>query len=652
MSRTRSIAADPCQPRRRFWRGRALLATLLGLGMLAACHGQIPVMDQDRYAGLTRDDFRTALEPRPAPPYAPEAATGGPPIPDLQPLVELPPTLSPAERKLVSIAVDETVPLKDVLIELARKAEVDLELDPRIEGGVILTMRERPLREVIERIADLAGLRFEFRGSSLKIELDEPYYVNYRVDYLHLIRQANSRVETSVNVMGGDQAAGADGNASTSAVAGQSVADFWQELEASLSQILNNSRPQQLTVMPAAAPPPSGPPAAAQPGGPNAGPGAPNTAAPGNGAPSTGAAPNGAAAPPAQSSAQSSAQPSAAPPPVIVAMPAPAAVAVATLSEGQFTTNRQAGIVSVFGTSRQQRLVAAYLAELRELIGRQVLIEAKILEVALSDEFSSGINWRAVLGDATIAAPLGIRVVPPPFNNPLQATAGVVTAAVDSGDLDVIAHFIQRFGTVRTLSSPRLTVLQNQTAVLKVAENQVFFRLNFERVERDNGDQNVNISSEIRTVPIGVIMTVQPSINRATDEISLALRPTVTRVVAVVDDPAVSIASNNTVASEIPVVAVQELDSVVTMRTGQVVVMGGLMRDIATATDSGVPLLGQLPGIGYLFKARDESTQKTELVVFLRATILDDQNNIAPVDADLYREFGRDRRPFPMPGGK
>ena len=214
----------------------------------------------------------------------------------------------------------------------------------------------------------------------------------------------------------------------------------------------------------------------------------------------------------------------------------------------------------MFGTSRQQRLVAGYLAELRESIGRQVLIEAKILEVALSDEFSSGINWRAVLGDATIAAPLGIRVVPPPFNNPLQATAGVVTAAVDSGDLDVIAHFIQRFGTVRTLSSPRLTVLQNQTAVLKVAENQVFFRLNFERVERDNGDQNVNINSEIRTVPIGVIMTVQPSINRATDEISLALRPTVTRVVAVVDDPAVSIASNNTVASQIPVVAVQELE--------------------------------------------------------------------------------------------
>jgi MSHA biogenesis protein MshL len=618
---------------RRGARAGARLAALLGLGALAACHGALPVMDQDRYAGLTRDDFRAALEPRPAPPSPADATRGGPPIPELQPPVTLPPPLSPAERKLVSIAVDETVPLKDVLIELARKAEVDLELDPRIEGGVILTMRERPLREVIERIADLAGLRFDFHGPSLRIELDEPYYVNYRVDYLHLTRQANSRIETSVNVMSGDQ--GADGNASTSAVSGQSDVNFWLELEASLSQILTNSRPRELTVVPAAAPPSPGPPGAGpQPGG-NAASGIPGA---------TAMAPGGAT----EAAAQPPAQLAVAVPMATAAAPTPAAGG-AEPTEAQFTINRQAGIVSVFASRRQQRQIAAYLAELHESVGRQVLIEAKILEVGLSDEFSSGINWRAVLGDLSLAAPLGVRVVPGPFNSPLDATAGVVTAAVDTGDLDVIAHFIQRFGTVRTLSSPRLTVLQNQTAVLKVAENQVFFRLNFERVEQDNGDDQVNINSEIRTVPIGVILTVQPAINRATDEISLALRPTVTRVVAEVEDPAVAIASNNTVVSKIPVVAVQELDSVVTMRSGQVVVMGGLMRDIATAIDQGVPAISQLPGLGYLFKARDESTQKTELVVFLRATILDDGSGITPVDADLYREFGRDRRPFPMP---
>ena len=131
----------------------------------------------------------------------------------------------------------------------------------------------------------------------------------------------------------------------------------------------------------------------------------------------------------------------------------------------------------------------------------------------------------------------------------------------------------------------------------------------------------------------------------------MALRPTVTRVIDMVDDPAVAIASNNTVVSQIPVVAVQEIDSVVTLRSGQVVVMGGLMRDIAINRDEGVPALGQLPGLGYLFKAREESTKQTELVIFLRATIID-QGGIDPVDADLYRRFGGDRRPFPMPGGR
>ena len=222
----------------------ALTAPLL-LIALVACEGTLPVMDHDRYGELTRDDFRDALEPRPVPSSTPADAAGGPAIPDLRPLIELPPPLSPAERKLVSLSVNETVPLKDVLIELGRRAEVDLELDPQIAGGVILTMRERPLREVIERIADLAGLRFAFQGSSLRIERDLPYYLNYRVDYLHLTRQANSVVETSVNVMGGDQ--GTDGNASSSAVSGQSDVNFWHELEDSLGQILLNSRPRELT---------------------------------------------------------------------------------------------------------------------------------------------------------------------------------------------------------------------------------------------------------------------------------------------------------------------------------------------------------------------------------------------------------------------
>ena len=391
---------------------------------LVACEGALPVMDHDRYGGLTRDDFRAALEPRPVPTAMPDGRADGPPIPDLQPLVELPPPLSPAQRKLVSLAVDETVPLKDVLIELARRAEVDLELDPQIEGGIILTMRERPLREVIERVAELAGLRFSFEGSTLRLERDLPYYANYRVDYLHLTRQANSVVETSVNVMGSDQ--GTDGNASSSAVSGHSDSNFWQELENGLRHILLNSRPRRPAIVRAAAPATLAPPPAAE-------------------GDAEGQAPPSAPVDPAAAAIDEAYQG--------VLQPQAEPVLEVLEPETLFTTNRQAGVVSVFATQRQHALVAAYLAELHDSISRQVLIEAKILEVALTDEFRSGINWRAVLDDLSIAAPLGTSVAAPPFKTPFDATADVVTVALDRGDLDVIANFIQRFGTVRTLSA-------------------------------------------------------------------------------------------------------------------------------------------------------------------------------------------------------
>ena len=618
------------RPGGRAWR----LASLALIGWLSACAG-FPFGAHDRDADLTRDDFREALAARPAPTDAEAGAEGGPPIPELQRLVELPPPLSAAERRLVSVAVNETVPLKDVLIELARKAEVDLALDPRIEGGIILTMHQRPLGEVIERIADLAGLRFQFQGRSLRIELDEPYYVNYRLDYLDIVRQASSNVETSTNVMSD---AGVDGNASSSAVSGQSDLDFWQELEASLTEIMANAQPRQLMVPTAAGPPP----VAAAPA-PTI---LPAIAPPAEGAPD--AAGQATPAPVALSPAMIESLIGAPADEAAGAGPGDLERAAAGPTDSLFTINRQAGIVSVFASARLHQLIEAYLATLRELISRQVLIEAKIFEVQLSDRFQSGINWRAMIGDFNFVAPLGTTVAPPPFGSSLDATRDVVTMAFSGTDLEVIANFIQRFGTVRTLSSPRLAVLHNQTAVLKVAENQVFFRLFFERIEQDDGDDQININSEIRTVPVGLIMTVQPSINAETDEISMALRPTVTRVIDVVQDPAVAIASNNTVQSEVPVIAVQEIDSVVTMNSGQVVVMGGLMRDFVVSQDDGVPVLGQLPGLGYLFKARDDQTRKTELVIFLRATIVDDVA-VQPLDAELYQRFGGDRRPFTMP---
>ncbi|MCZ6604216.1 MAG: type II and III secretion system protein, partial [Alphaproteobacteria bacterium] len=338
-----------------------------------------------------------------------------------------------------------------------------------------------------------------------------------------------------------------------------------------------------------------------------------------------------------------------------------------TEASNLFTVNRQAGIVSVFGTERQQRQIEIYLRALRKSVSAQVLIEAKILEVSLDDEFRFGVNW-AMLGSGIFnaAAPFNTATTPtvaaPPFAQLIggavggnTATANVFTLGIDSENFDAIANAVERFGTVRALSSPRVTVMQNQTAVLKVAEEQVFFEVTITQSTETTGDNSpivTTASSTINTVTVGLVMTVQPSINLDTDEITLTLRPTITSVVRTRNDPAVDFqvaqivpAPAVAITSQIPEVSVQEIDSVVTVHSGTVIVMGGLMRDRTTVTEVGVPLLADIPWLGHAFKSTERDTRKTELVIFLRATIIRN-NSVDAYDIKLYDQFGNDRRPL------
>lgn len=589
-----------------------MLFVVLALG---ACNAAERYTYFDRDAKLQRDDFREVLQPAPVPPPQPHT----PPIPEMQSIVALPGPALPSEAvRQVSISTDETVPLREVLYELARQAGVDLELDPRIEGSVIFNARSRPFDEVVRRIADLAGLRHSFDDGVLRVELDEPYFLSYRINQLNLLRRATSQVETSVSVSGisGEESSGSSssgGNTSESTVSGNSEADFWRELEGNLQLILASSAPRRIGT---------------------AGRGAASLAA----LPTEG---NGVTDVPSLLRQFNLPVPGQEAPP-----PAEAARSGAAPENFGLTVNRQAGVISVFASERQHRFVREYLTRLLESVTSQVLIEARVLEVELRDEFSAGINWRSLFGRFNFAAPLGQAVAPPPFD-PGVATQDRLTLALTTNDLSVIANLIEEFGTVRTLSSPRLTVLQNQTAVLKVAENQVFFEVSVTPITDASTGRVVDftLSSTPQTVPVGVIITVQPHVDVEQDQVTLALRPTITRIARFVDDPAVSFATNNQQRNPVPVVAVQELDSVVTMPSGQVLIMGGLMQDFTRVTQTGVPLASEIPVLGGLFRGSEDQTRKTELVIFLRATITRG-SNVDQHDADLYRRFGGDRRPL------
>jgi general secretion pathway protein D len=134
----------------------------------------------------------------------------------------------------------------------------------------------------------------------------------------------------------------------------------------------------------------------------------------------------------------------------------------------------------------------------------------------------------------------------------------------------------------------------------------------------------------------------------------MVLRPTITNVDSFTPDPAVAFAAASlggagaNITSNIPVVNVQEFDSVIKVNSGQAIVMGGLMQDRTESTEQGVPIAAEIPIVGSLFKAHNDKVHKSELVVFLKATILDGGNNVHSTDKELYKTFSGDRRPLDL----
>ena len=314
----------------------------------------------------------------------------------------------------------------------------------------------------------------------------------------------------------------------------------------------------------------------------------------------------------------------------------------------RFSINRQAGIVSVFAPKRLHDKVADYMNALKRSVTSQVLIEAKVLEVALDDEFSAGIDWsldvfggNGLIGFGPQTAGGLVRGVLGTNNN----VASNADLNFNKGDFNGAIDALSRFGTVRALASPRLTVLNNQSAALNVAENVVYFEIDSDVTTGDAGAAVQSLDTEARTVPEGVLINVQPAIDLDTQKISMAVRPTITRITGFTNDPNPALATAG-VTSPVPNVNVQEFDSIIQMNSGQAVVMGGLIQDRVTSTRNAMPVLGEVPVMGSLFRNQIDQVEKTELVVFLKATIVDGNGTIHNTDKDLYRTFGGDRRPI------
>lgn len=598
---------------------------------------------QDRELGYNRDDYRNAMRPR----MAPKGDS-------LDNVPELAPVISEDKKNvlpqpLVSITVNQDVPIRDIFFELAKQAEVDLELDPTITGSIIFTAYNRPFDQVVERICDMSGLRYQFKNNVMRIERDTPYMETYKINYLSVNRSTNSTITSNTSASTGSGGGGGGGNGSSNSITSSTDTNFWGELESNIMNIIQTTN-RQVALTDQSAPITA----------PNAIP-ALNTQQLTNVAPPAG----GATLPPAAdgtAAAAAVAAPVAAPAPVAVPTgPAVAgllnptgtdnaaiggAAGGAGMMNPYFSVNRQAGMINVFATGKQHRKIRTYIDEMMRAVSTQVLIEAKVFEIELTDENSMGVDWSYVSRRGTFG--LGLDRLS--FTDPVTSTGGVFE--LTAGDLTAVVNAISRFGTVRALSSPRLSVMNNQTAVLNVSESRVFFKLELERTEgTDNNPPRLDITSETNNVPEGLIITVHPSVDPDTNEITMNLRPSMTRVVRTVSDPAVALVAqqnNLDIESLIPELSIREIDSIVKMDSGKTIIMGGLLQDRAEGTQQSVPVLGEIPLIGTLFRAQRDTTRKTEMVIILKATVVGNSPKPDATDRELYNQMGRDRHPFDL----
>ena len=275
--------------------------------------------------------------------------------------------------------------------------------------------------------------------------------------------------------------------------------------------------------------------------------------------------------------------------------------------------NREAGLISIYAPRSRHQVIKQYLDEVLQRAKQQVLIEATVVEVELSDKFQSGIDWAALQvtnGDrAQLTTTYPFHIVSDPLKNDFA----------QKFNFDFGIKFLQQFGKTKVLSTPKIMAINNQTALLKVVDNQVYFTTEVNSSSNTN-TTTTTFQTEVHTVPVGFMMTLTPFVSNG-DEITLYVRPTLSRILGYVKDPHPDLARAG-VESLVPIIQEREVSSTLKLKDKQIAIIGGLMQDESKGTDDSLPGFGAIPGVGHLFTSHNKNNKKTELVIFIRPVIV------------------------------
>ncbi len=511
----------------------------------------------------------------------PAAAGEIPPPVQMAPILPRP---KPTARLETYSVVVNNVRVQDLLFALARDARLNVDVHPEISGSVTLNAIDQTLPQLLARIARQVDMRYEIRDSTIVVVPDSPYLRTYRVDYLNMARDTQSDVTLSTSI-GGSAVAGAGAAAGTPAGGGtqqtikiRSNNHFWETLVANIKDILRETD----KVLPAQ---PAAPAAVAV------------------------------AAPPAQ--------------PAAPGQPAPPAPASTYVEKASVIANQEAGILTIRATGRQHEKIQEFLDQVVASASRQVLIEATVVEVRLNNEYQQGINWAMVArqssGRLEIRAPGG-------SSSPAGVTSDAFTVGLFSrgGNFSAVLRLLESFGTLKVLSSPKVSVLNNQTAMLRVVDNLVYFTVKSDISQNQN--QTIQaFTTTVNPYAVGFVMSVTPQISD-NDRVLVNVRPTITREIGKAIDPNPALVALN-ITNTVPLLQTRELESMLQIQSGQVAIMGGLMQDEVDEVDDGIPGVNRVPGVNQVFRQLRNTNRKTELVVFLRPTVVRD----ASIEGDFRR---------------
>jgi general secretion pathway protein D len=334
------------------------------------------------------------------------------------------------------------------------------------------------------------------------------------------------------------------------------------------------------------------------------------------------------------------------------AAPAPgqAAPNVSFREAASVISNPESGVITIRATSRQHDRIQEFLDQVLVNARRQVLIEATIVEVRLSSAYQQGIDWSLL--SSTNAAGQTV-----PFINvsPTGSPSGTPTQSLFTMNLSSVSwnffatiKLLETFGNVRVLSSPRISALNNQTAVLRVVDNKVYFTISANTTQNQTSSLTT-FTTTPNVVPVGFVMNITPQISE-TDNVVLNVKPSITRIVGYVNDPnPVLAALNPPVISRIPEIQTREMESVLKLTSGQVAVMGGLIQDSLEGFQDTIPGVNRLPILGAIFQNQNQVNTKSELVIFMRPLVVKDPS----IEGDFrgYRTFlpGEDFMSKPNP---